>query len=114
MVRTISDYPNNNNAQGAGAQSFIPKDIPTFFFIFCIIGLISIPFMAVQIYLLNYPILTIGSLHLWTPFTCLFISGGLIQLLFGVLMMYFMCNQFEKTLGTGRFIADIFYKHLLV
>ena len=51
-------------------------------------------------YLVNVPIYTLGSLHLWRLFTAPFVQGGIINLLINFLFHIPTSNNFEKENGT--------------
>lgn len=46
----------------------------------------------------------IRDLYLWQPFTYMFMHGGLLHLVFNMLMLYFFGTEFQRAFGRERFL----------
>lgn len=76
---------------------------------------------GLNFWLINIPYFTLYKFHIWTIFTSFYSNTSLIgvnflltQIVINILISFFLCNTWERKLGTGRLILDITIKNMVL
>lgn len=80
----------------------------------CLTYIFSWVAMSVIGYLINTPVTTINSLHLWTLFTSFLTHYNILQLLFSLLSLIPTTILIENMIGTVALACDVMIKGVIV